>query len=294
MTNNRRDLVPAAVEPLEHRTLLSAAPSFNLYNLMYTKKLGASWTYDGSFDVSGDASDSGSGTVTVGVLSKPKTFDGHLGTQVYTNSNGVDAKLGFYRDADGLHASALVNVSDFGTLSVSLKGTVLAPPTLTGGGPASRAGGTFTGTLSFDGDAISAEGTISGNATVRSQLLKTQKVTVAAGTFNTVKGTTTIALDGTLKIRAGGQTFNADYSATIAQTFWAAADVGVVKFNSTSRIGASGDGESASVRIDADGALTSYHKPKASAPNAFAAAVAPATVARSTVSHEDDEVPVFA
>jgi hypothetical protein len=292
------DATSACLESLEPRRLFNgvalaaATPAaYNLYNLMYTKKLGAWWTYDGDFAVTGDATDSGAGSITVGVLSKARTFDGHAGTLVYANSDGVDGKLGFYKDADGVHAATLVSVGDFGSLSVNLHGTVIAPPALTVGGAASSDGGTFDGKLTFDGDSLSATGTITGKATVKSQLLRTQRITVPAGTFGTVKGTTLITLSGTLKVRAAGRTFNFDYDATIAQTFWAAPGTGLVKFNSTNKIAATdGEDQDVAVKVDTHANLTGVQ----GAPVPLAAfAASPSVVTRFAADADDDDA-VFA
>jgi hypothetical protein len=272
-----RDTFPTfGVEPLEGRTLMSgvgpagstvvdaaaaAAASYNLYNLMFTTKRGASWAYAGDYQVTGDMTSSGHGPATVGVLSKQKAYGGQNCNVVYTNSNFLNGRLAFYQARDGVHAAAVVADVGVGKLTANLRGAVVAPPSLKVGGKAWSDTGTVDG--SFDLGSVGLGGSLTGKATVTSRLLKTQRITVPAGTFNTVKGTMTIALNGTLKISAQGQTVKLNFGGTIAETFWATNKVGVVKFNTTDAVTASYAGEKIGITVTTHASLTSRKVPTA-------------------------------
>jgi len=281
---------PSFIESLESRLFLSASPlttaaphnlapaihakplaapkqaaaTINLADLLGYSRRGGSWNYNATYKLtSSEGTDSLSGAYQVSVARKTTKIDGHASNLVtISTAAAADITLttAWYSDATGtnVNAVAINSMTNLGKINLTLHDTRIAPKSLTVGKSYSDIG-TFDGKLTVSNNGINATGTISGNTTATTKLIGTEQVTVPAGTFNAIKGTYTIQMTGTLRVRYQGKTASAKFSATVNQTFFAVQGTGIVKGTTSASIKITAPGhssETASVTASTD--LTSF------------------------------------
>jgi hypothetical protein len=242
-------------ESLEPRWLAAAHTAYNFGRLTGYELAGRSWTYDVNYsltsDVLPDSSGSTQATVSVTTLRRGTLFQVTSGG---SQPGGGTIKI-LQPDRLGTNIIAVDSSTGLGKVKLTLTGTRLAPPSLAMNTVYSDTG-TFTGSFTGNAQGIAAVGTITGNTSTKCELLHTQTVTVPDGTFNTVEGTDTLVMTGTLKIKAQGQSVSASYSATYTETFWAVQGVGIVRSLDTVKIGLSVKHQGASIVIHDTSLLT--------------------------------------
>ncbi|MCY2950852.1 MAG: hypothetical protein NTU53_02615 [Planctomycetota bacterium] len=254
--------MPSFIESLESRLFLSASPltttaphnlapaihakplaapkqapaTINLANLLGYSRRGASWNYNTTYKLtSSEGTDSGSGTGQVSVARRTTQIDGHASNLVTVSAADTTLSTAWFSDATGTNVNAIATNTDLGKINLTLHDTRIAPKSLTIGKSYSD-NGTFDGKFTVSTNGINATGTLSGNTTATTKLIGTEQITVPAGTFNAIKGTYTIKMTGTLRIRYQGKTISVKFSATVNQTFFAVQGTGIVKGTTSATI----------------------------------------------------------
>jgi len=212
---------------------LAAAASYNLMDLNGFNRRGALWTYNATYKTVGsDGKHSGSGSGVTSVSKKTARYDNRLCNVVNATAGENKATIAWYSDRTGTSIMAVAMKAGLGTITLRLHDTRVAPSVMTIGKTYSDTG-SFDGTFSVSDGGITATGTINGSAQASSTLVGTQQIRVPAGRFSAVKGTYTVQMSGRMTLRYEGKTYNAQFSATVGQAFWAVPGTGVVKGIST-------------------------------------------------------------
>jgi hypothetical protein len=252
--------VPALIESLEPRTFLSTTPEqHNLMSLLGYDRLGSSWKYSSAVTVSADGdTDTQSGSAKVAVAATKVRYDGRDCNAVKFSSGAVTLSTAWYTNSKGTFQTLTATAGDFGTITIKLHDTRVAPRAMVVGQTYTDSGrfdGTFRG--SFQGQTVT--GSFRGTDSVTSTLWKHQTVRSRAGRFDTVKGSYDVNVSGKLTIRVAGQSVTANVNLTDSSVFWAAPGVGVVKQIDAARLSFSAPSFGAiTATADATSTLVSY------------------------------------
>jgi hypothetical protein len=225
----------ACVEPLEERVLF--AEQFKLLSLLGYNIKGASYTYktSTSIDVVADGqTESTTGVAaktTVAVGTAKQVLDGKSSYIVKTTATGdaMGGTSGWASDTTGTYNTKTTVSKEGVGLSVGLKGTRVAPQTMTVGQSYSDSG-TFSG--SFGGDELGGliTGSFSGSVTANSKLFGREACTVGSKTYAyAVKGTIVLGLNGSVTMTVEDESITINMKATKTMTFWAVPNKGIVK-----------------------------------------------------------------
>jgi hypothetical protein len=248
----------AILEALEDRTLQAAQPTFDFGRLTGYGLAGHSWTYQTDYTMKSNVISGQSGS-TNATVSVGQQGSGSAASYKVTTSgvSGQSTTMFFQKDGNGTNIVEIEGSFGLGNLTFHLANTRLAPRSLGLGGSYADTG-TFTGQFSGSSGSTKVSGTISGSTSASIKLSNQETVTVPAGTFKAVKGAYNISLNGTLKMRLDGQTYNVGISASYPMTFWAVQDLGMVKSQGKFSTALVVEGERASVSLTDTSVLEDY------------------------------------
>ena len=226
-------LAPLVAAPAIHasaaRRRAAAAATINIEDLLGFTRRGAWWKYNTNFQIAGDAGNkSGSGPATVAVGKRTAKYNGQKSNIVTFSAAGAKLSTAWSTDSTGTDINAVGIKAGFGKVDLKLHGTQVAPTSLTIGQPYSD-NGTFDGKITAKIKGRRVTGTVNGTSSATSELTGTESITVPAGTFSATKGIYSVRFNGTIRVRYAGQTFTANFTATVNETFWAVQGTGVVK-----------------------------------------------------------------
>jgi hypothetical protein len=178
-------------------------------------------TYSGLFG-------SGSESITMSVGDTLEQIGGHDCSVVSYSVNGIDFSTAWFTDAEGTHLSHWNMDGLFLPIDVDLGSLLIAPSDMEMN-IENTGDGTLNVHYSIDIGGDTAEINLTGSASVSSELLGGEQITVPAGTYMTTKLVTGVAFTGNINMTFLGQAFDYDFTIGCDQTAWCSSAVGIVK-----------------------------------------------------------------
>lgn len=256
----------AQVEPLESRTLLSAAAlapaapplavvapvsgapkmaaplavvaplagtvkptTYKILDLLGINSAGASWTYGAKYSYTvDDDTENGAGIANITLPALPA---GTSTNSFQVRIPGGKLKIELASNKLGTYVRVNGSMTGLGSVDVPIKLAARMPTSLALGQSYQKASA-FNGSANFTLSALgnrTISGAIEGTYDTSFRLPRTGIITVAAGKFKAVRVEVDFALDGKMSATYKGKTYNAKISGKVHQVFYSVPRLGIVK-----------------------------------------------------------------